>query len=186
MLTALTLSFKEGSRRFVFKRFASLSPGITFRKRRSRGQLFGSFATFDEIFPSPSEDGLPAGTPLVGALDQTLNVAGDPAAIEIARRRLSTLIVDITFPGTDEESKQALDGLVLLGRLVVRPDAVADGLGRRDGAHDGIVRGSAIELGEGRARSCAERQLDPARRDVVNCSRGRESQSANRVPGNTP
>lgn len=121
---------------------------------------------------SLSEDAVPTGPPLVRGLHQALDVARDPAAVVVTRRRMGALVVDVALPGPDMEGEIALEGLVLLGRLVVRPDAVVDDLGRRDGAHDGVIRGRAIELGEGGPRRGRERQPDPAGGDVVDYARG--------------
>jgi hypothetical protein len=86
---------------------------------------------------------------VVRRLHEPLDVAGNPAAVIVTRRRVGPLVVDIALPGSDEEGDITLDGLVFLGRLVIRPDTVREDVGGGDWAHDRIVRRRAVEFGKG-------------------------------------
>jgi len=60
------------------------------------------------------------------SLDHTLDIARHPAAVIVAGLRVGALTVGIALPRSDIEGEVALDGLVSLGRLVVRPYPVAN------------------------------------------------------------
>lgn len=115
------------------------------------------------------EDRVP-GSPL--ALDDTLDIARHPTAIEVTGLGLGALAVDIALPRGGIEGKVALDGLVALCGLIVGPDSVGNGLGGRNGAHDGVVCGGSLPLAESRPGSSRKREAHERGGNVVSCRRG--------------
>lgn len=115
------------------------------------------------------EDRIPS-APL--ALDDALDVARNPTAIEVARLGLSALAIDIALPRRGIEGEVALDGLVALRGLVVGPDSVGNGLGGGNGAHDGVVCGSSLPLAKGRPGSSREGEAHERGGNVVSCRWG--------------
>ncbi|KAL1835653.1 hypothetical protein VTK73DRAFT_5481 [Phialemonium thermophilum] len=98
------------------------------------------------------------------ALHDAGNVARDPPAVVVARLRHHLLAVDIALPGARVEREVALDALVRLLRLVVRPDAVVHRLRRVDRAHDRVVRRHPLPLAHGRPLRRRQRQTHALRR----------------------
>lgn len=130
---------------------------------------FVSLLSFLSRPGTPLEDRIP-GSPL--ALDDTLDIARHPTAIEVTGLGLGALAVDIALPRGGIEGKVALDGLVALCGLVVGPDSVGDGLGGGNGAHDGVVCRSSLPLAEGRARGGRKREAHERGGNVVSCRQG--------------
>jgi len=90
----------------------------------------------------------------ISALDNAVDVACDPAAVEGAGLGHYLLAIDIAVPRTCVERQVVLYSREMLRRPLIRPDAVGDGL-TGDRMLDGMVRGGPLPLtvrGPGRLR----------------------------------
>lgn len=108
----------------VYRSLHSISSGDMAYEVCLRGQDVYGIYTALFSFDSVSHHGVPIP---VSPLDDSLNVACHPPAVEISGLRLDFLSVNIAVPRPGVERQMILDGGKRTRGLLVGPDAVGDG-----------------------------------------------------------